>query len=1104
MDKSEARILKKEEIEARLKSAKEAASPEDAASEALVDRYQEALDLLQSTTTQGALLETYRAALTSAPEAAAGIRRTLASTPPADSSIDDQPPAGLSKEADIDEINNRLNAARAAALEAKKKLESLKEDLAVQQTRPAAIRDRVITIQQGILAAEAESAELKSKADATELDQAALVQALIQVEALKAELAALEQEQLSYDERVALAEAQRDLASRLAANAEAEATAIQRFADQRLKVAVNQAAMVAEQTLTDTEDRPEVVRGVAAEIGELARKSEEVGRKIAKVSGAAENVEARLGDLQEQFDELKAQIGIGGQREAHGEILLEQRRLMPDVRAIHSDMSRSDAAIIATRLALYQTKRTLRDSPETVAADLLDESKTSLTGAARERQLAELVALIEKRNELLEALSAQYRRLLTEEGSYDMALRQLAELTTESEAFLNEKLLWVRSSEPISLSTFTELPAGIAWLFGADHAGELKVALMGLWDRAPALIILTGTVFLFLILTRSRCKKRITDLGRRVRKVSTDRYQFTLEAFLLTIVLAVPYPLLPAFLGWRLLETPYASDWLQGLAAGLLYSGYLLFVVFFIRAICREGGVAEQHFRWRRQPLVSLRENVTRISILYIPAAIIVSITLNEKGVTHLASIGRLTLILVMLWLAYFLRRLLDKQTGVLSLMIHDHPEGLLARLHTFWTFLFLSLPLTLMVLALAGYTLTAFSLIRQFRLTLEIIGIGVVAYALILRWFSMRERRLIVEQAIRERRERAAAAAKEAERVGSDSTDEGVLPEFDEGTIDFEEVGDQTRRLLRFVVCAVVAVAIWFGWADILPALRGLDAIKIVGDISLGALIPAIFILIVTTMVAQNLPGLLEIGVLSHLPLDSGLRYTLISLCQYAVVAVGLFLAIGVLGIEWSSFGWIVAALSVGLGFGLQEIVSNFISGIILLFERPIRVGDVVTVSGTTGVVSKIRIRATTIINYDRQEFIVPNKEFITGNLLNWTLSTTLNRVVFVVGVAYGSDTRRARNLLLEICHNHPEVLEEPPSRADFDEFGNSTLNFTVRTYLASMDNRLDVINELHHQIHERFAAEGIEIAFPQLDLHLRSVDAGVNFNGGQTLKGA
>jgi potassium efflux system protein len=757
---------------------------------------------------------------------------------------------------------------------------------------------------------------------------------------------------------------------------------------------------------------------------------------------------------------------------------------------------RSREAISETRRALYETKRTLRDSPEEFTINLLKNSESDLTKPEREELFLELVPLIEKRNELIRELRNQYERLSSEEGEYELALRQLEELTIEAEIFLNEKLVWVRSSEPVSRETFTELPGGLAWLFGGGRFEELTSALIEAWRRSPIQISCVLAVFIALIVMRSRSKKKISELGIMVKKISTDRYQYTLKALVLTFILAFPYAMLTSFLGWKLLQTPYASDWLQGISEGLFFSGYLVFIVLFVRALCCGGGVAEQHFRWRSKPLASLRENVTRIFIIYIPAGIIIRTVLNEKGAVHLGSIGRLAFIVMMLWLAYFLRRLLDKNDGVMSLIIKEHPESYIVRLHKFWKFLFVSFPLVLVVLTLAGYTLTSFYLMKQFRLTIEIIGVGVVAYAMATRWFSMRERRLVLEQRMRERQERAAAEVSQAD--GSVS-DEGGLPELDEESIDFEEVGDQTRRLLRFIFGSLIAIAIWFGWADILPALRGLDEFKLVGDIGLGSLIPAIFILIVTTIAARNLPGFLEIGVLSHLPLDSGLRYTIISLCQYVVVAVGLFSTVGVLGIDWSHFSWIAAALSVGLGFGLQEVVANFVCGIILLFERPIRVGDVVTVSGNTGVVSKIRIRATTITNYDRQEFIVPNKEFITGTLLNWTLSTTLNRIVMVVGVAYGSDTRRVRNLLLEICNEHPDVLQDPASSAIFDGFGDSTLNFTVRIYLGSMEHRLDVTNELHHQIHERFAAEGIEIAFPQMDVHIRGFDSGVQLAGGQ-----
>ena len=181
----------------------------------------------------------------------------------------------------------------------------------------------------------------------------------------------------------------------------------------------------------------------------------------------------------------------------------------------------------------------------------------------------------------------------------------------------------------------------------------------------------------------------------------------------------------------------------------------------------------------------------------------------------------------------------------------------------------------------------------------------------------------------------------------------------------------------------------------------------------------------------------------------------------------------------------WLVAALGVGLGFGMQEIVANFISGLILLFERPIRVGDVVTVNGSSGTVSRIRIRATTITDWDRRELIVPNKRFITGEVLNWTLSNELNRILINVGVAYGADTDRARELLVQIAQNHPRILEDPAPIASFEGFGDNTLNLALRCYMPTLDGRLGVITELHAAIDAAFKEAGIEIAFPQRDVH-------------------
>jgi len=194
----------------------------------------------------------------------------------------------------------------------------------------------------------------------------------------------------------------------------------------------------------------------------------------------------------------------------------------------------------------------------------------------------------------------------------------------------------------------------------------------------------------------------------------------------------------------------------------------------------------------------------------------------------------------------------------------------------------------------------------------------------------------------------------------------------------------------------------------------------------------------------------------------------------------------LGTLGVSWSHLQWMAAALSVGIGFGLQEIVANFVSGLIILFERPVRVGDTVTVGDTDGVVTKIRIRATTIRNWDRKELLVPNKEFVIGRLLNWSLSDPVTRIVLVVGVAYGSDVEQASAIMTRIAEANEHVLDEPPPVVTFDTFGDNALTLTLQAFVDSVDVRLSAISALNRAINQAFAEAGISIAFPQRDLHL------------------
>ena len=283
--------------------------------------------------------------------------------------------------------------------------------------------------------------------------------------------------------------------------------------------------------------------------------------------------------------------------------------------------------------------------------------------------------------------------------------------------------------------------------------------------------------------------------------------------------------------------------------------------------------------------------------------------------------------------------------------------------------------------------------------------------------------------------------------------------------------------------------LGLWLVWTPVIPALSILNNITIKGAVNLGDILFAVLILLITFFIGRNLPGLLEIAILQKLPLQAGVSFAVTSITKYIISIIGIVIAFDAIGIGWAKVQWLVAAVTVGLGFGLQEIFANFVSGLIILFERPIRVGDIVSVGTVNGKVTRIRMRATTITDWDRRELLVPNKEFITSQLINWTLSDPITRVVIPVGIAYGSDTQKARDLLLQVAQNSPLVLDDPKPQAIFRRFGESSLDFELRVFIPDRDRWPKLMHEMHTNIDQAFRAANIEIAFPQRDIHVRSI---------------
>ncbi len=332
------------------------------------------------------------------------------------------------------------------------------------------------------------------------------------------------------------------------------------------------------------------------------------------------------------------------------------------------------------------------------------------------------------------------------------------------------------------------------------------------------------------------------------------------------------------------------------------------------------------------------------------------------------------------------------------------------------------------------------------------------------------------------------------------DRNEEGQIDKDE--SINIGEISSQVNRLVNVTALMGMIVVAWQIWSTVSPTISYLDSIELWKSTRVDALgkpqlitprdvLMGLGVLAMTFVLSRNLPGLLEITLLERLPLDKGGRYAISFVVRYVCCIIGILFAVHLVGFSWSSVQWLAAGLTVGLGFGLQEIFANLISGIIILIERPVRVGDFVSVNGITGTVSRMELRATTIRDLDHRELIIPNKKFITDDVMNWTLSDSLYRTIISVGVAYGSDTKMVEATLLEVARRHPQVRRDPAPEVVFKCFGESTLDFELRVVLPDRDSLAKIQHELNMAIDSAFREKNIEIAFPQREIRVRQMDA-------------
>lgn len=694
-----------------------------------------------------------------------------------------------------------------------------------------------------------------------------------------------------------------------------------------------------------------------------------------------------------------------------------------------------------------------------------------------------------------ELLSAQGALLESLQGDYDVYTSNMIQLQAEVaalqqhaqqlETFIAERALWLPSTVPLTAVRWP--PTATALLATTRSLGQ------ALRSDLQASAWLYGSIVLALLLLialQPRAARALQLLAEQVRSPETDSFGLTLKALAWTAFLAIPGPAILWAIGARLVAAAEAGDAdVYALARALRYglggAALLWFSQGLLRQICRPAGLGEAHFRWNRRALgIAHRETLWAIAVMA-PATLLTAISEHYRGPWR-DSLGRLTFIVGMSALAVFLLRILRPSRGVLTEWLLTHRRQWIFRMRHVLYGVAIAVPSAMAILSAIGYHYTALALGQRLTIRTYWLILGVlIGNALLVRWLSVAQRTL--------------AAAEVATSAAANH----------EG--DLGRLSDQTRSLLRSLVAFVLAVGLWAIWVDMAPALRfvgdvhlwsytvdsataadagGATAATLVRYITLSDLVLALVVALVTAALAHNLPGLLEIVLLRRLALDAGARFAITAMARYFVVIVGIILACGAVGVSWSRVQWLAAAVTVGLGFGLQEIFANFVSGLMLLFERPIRIGDIVTVGSISGTVTRIHIRATTIVDWDCKELIIPNKQFITGQIINWTLSSSTLRIVVPVRIVHGSNVELAEELLLTVAGTTAHVLKDPVPTAVFVRIGEGTLDFELRVYIADVNHSVEVQHNLNTAIHREFQQAGIEIACPQRDVRLRASD--------------
>ncbi|RKR77202.1 potassium efflux system protein [Otariodibacter oris] len=740
------------------------------------------------------------------------------------------------------------------------------------------------------------------------------------------------------------------------------------------------------------------------------------------------------------------------------------------------------------RVELFETTQQrdeLYDIPKTIEELQI---KNNLIFTNEEKGI--LNNIFKEREKIFTDLIKSFNSQLSLSNNIELIQKQIIQLSDELERQLQQQSFWVKSNNPIDLTWLENFPQKlIAEITELSSYVSFENANQNLFSKFSFLFFFV-VVYAVIHWKKEAIKHRLSVIAAKVNTLKNDNHWVTPEAIFWTLILTLPGAL--AFLIFStILMLFFFSDPLVGFTWLTEISIYWWFFATTLE-LFRPHGLAYLHFDLPQASNLIFRR-IIRQSV-WIVVLLVISSTFSDVDTIGFNNdvIGEVVTIVALLLCFFIVRPWLDK--GICeyrNAVLEDGSKRSIGLFNLLRLVLFI-VPIFLIVLIILGYYYTAVYIIEHIIKSYLAALVWVFGRYFVYRFLTISSRRMAYRRLQNERELlRSQDGEKVKERAKEDTKEEKIR--ISVVNRQLFHVAD----LIGWVVLFGFLYAIWSDLISIAYYLNGVVLWEQVETTSQGVMVESITLLnmlrsivyvVVTYVLVKNISGILEVAFFSRVRLSKGAPHTIIAVLTYFIVTLGSIASFSALGLSWNKLQWIFTALSVGLGFGLREIFGSIISGIILLFERPIRVGDKVTVERYTGFVSNIRLRSTVLVDNEKKEVVLPNQAFVTGRFINWTLNNSMTRLRIMLKVSHDADLDLVEKLLYQIADEAPKVLKDPEPEVNLSDIGEGWVEHEFVACVGELWERVPTRNLLYKRIHQIFKEHGIKFAFQQVDVHLHN----------------